>query len=70
MEATFNERSETRPQETDEQRRQENASRQERGEKTVGGQAGREQIANKDPSEFDPRGGPGGDPKPKQDPVM
>jgi len=70
MEATFNERPTTRPQETDEQRRQENASREERGEKTIGGSAGREQISNKDPAEFDARGGPGGDPKPKQSPVM
>ncbi|KAE8225165.1 hypothetical protein CF319_g2058 [Tilletia indica] len=70
MEATFNDRTTTRPQEADEQRRQENASRAEQGERKPGGSAGREQIANKDPSEFDVRGGPGGDPKPKQDPIL
>ncbi|CAD6893660.1 unnamed protein product [Tilletia controversa] len=70
MEATFTERIPSNPQEADEQRRRENALREERGEPKVGGSAGRQQIANKDPKEFDVRGGPGGDPKPKQDPVM
>ncbi|KAK0544648.1 hypothetical protein OC846_005982 [Tilletia horrida] len=70
MQTTFTDRIPDRPEEADEQRRQENASRAERGEKTVGGSAGLQQVSNKDPAEYDVRGGPGGDPKPKQDPVI
>lgn len=47
MESTFNDK---KPALSDDERRVENAKRAEKGEPQVGGAAGREQVASKDPS--------------------
>ncbi|PWN37844.1 uncharacterized protein FA14DRAFT_117270 [Meira miltonrushii] len=70
MEATFNDKQV--PPSQDDQRRLDNAVRAEKGEEQVGGEAGRQQVGSKDPSEFDnTTGGPGSKGnQPVQDPTI
>ncbi|GAK66717.1 uncharacterized protein PAN0_014c4940 [Moesziomyces antarcticus] len=66
MEKTFND---SLP--TGAQRDQDNQQRAQQGEPQIPHAAGREQVASKDPKEYDVRGGPGSEGnKPVQEPTI
>lgn len=56
--------------EADSRRIKENEDRRSQGEKTIGGSAGRAQVANKDPEVHDTRRGGQGDRLPNEKPVI